>query len=41
MNRVVITGVGVNSPIGCTFSDCISAIDKAYKGLGNLQNIDT
>jgi len=41
MSKVYITGVGVNSPIGCSFEECISAIRTGTKGISNLQNIDT
>ncbi len=41
MSKVYITAVGVNSPIGCTYGDCLQAIENGTKGLNHLQNIDT
>ncbi len=41
MSRVVITGIGVNSPIGCELEECFEHIEKGTKALGNLQNVST
>jgi len=41
MGRVVITGIGVNSPIGCSFGETMANIELGSKGLNPIENIDT
>jgi 3-oxoacyl-[acyl-carrier-protein] synthase II len=41
MTEIVITGIGVNSPIGSNFEECFANIENGYKGLGLMQNIET
>lgn len=37
MARIVITGIGVNSPVGCSFEEVIRNIQLGTKGLGIIQ----
>jgi nodulation protein E len=41
MNRVVITGIGIVSPVGCTLSDFWSALVEARSGVGPITIIPT
>jgi len=41
MNRVVVTGIGVVSPVGCTIYDFWSAVVEARSGIGPISIIPT
>jgi len=41
MNRVVITGLGVVSPVGCSLSDFWTALVNGRTGIGQIKNIPT
>lgn len=41
MNRVVITGIGIVSPVGCTLGDFWSALVEARSGVGPITIIPT
>jgi 3-oxoacyl-[acyl-carrier-protein] synthase II len=40
MGRVVITGIGVNSPIGCSFEEVFQNISTGFKGISHIQNFN-
>lgn len=41
MNRVVITGIGIVSPVGCALDDFWSALVEARSGIGPIEGIAT
>jgi 3-oxoacyl-[acyl-carrier-protein] synthase II len=41
MNRVVITGIGVSSPIGSSYDEFMNGIEKARQGINHIENFNT
>lgn len=41
MNRVFITGIGVNSPIGCTLDEAFQSITNGYKAISTIESFNT
>jgi 3-oxoacyl-[acyl-carrier-protein] synthase II len=41
MSRVVITGIGVNSPIGCSLEEALNNIETGFKGISTIRNFST
>ena len=41
MRRVVITGMGVISPVGCDVETCWKNLRSARSGIGMLNSFDT
>lgn len=40
MARVVITGVGVNSPIGCSLTEAFQSISNGFKGIDHIESFN-